>query len=392
MSQGIDVDTLRAETPGCANVAHLNNAGAALPPRPVTDAVIGHLELEARIGGYEAYDQAQESAERFYDAIAALIGAGRDEIAFAENATRAWDMAFYALPFAPGDRILTTTSEYASNGIAYIQAARRHQAIVEVLPDDEDGQLSLSALAAELDRGGVRLVAINHVPTHNGLVNPAEEVGALCRAAGVPFLLDACQSVGQFPVDVGAIGCDMLSVTGRKFLRGPRGTGFLYVRRDFAASLEPPFLDLHSATWTGPGRYDVRADGRRFETWERNVAGQIGLAVAADYAAKVGLAAIGGRVTELADGLRADLADLAGVKVLDRGRRRCGIVTFDVSGHEAGAVKTALRGVGVNVSATDIAHQRMDPYALPSAVRASVHYYNTRAELDLLVRSVAELG
>ncbi|RBQ18802.1 aminotransferase [Spongiactinospora rosea] len=392
MSEGIDVEALRADTPGCAHVAHFNNAGAALPPRPVTDAVIAHQRLEARIGGYEAAEHAEKAIAGSYEAIAALIGAAPDEIAFIENATRAWDMAFYSIPFAAGDRILTTTSEYASNGIAFAQVARRTGAHVQAVPDDEHGQMSVQALAAELDRGRVALVAVNHVPTHNGLINPARRIGALCRRAGVPFLLDACQSIGQFPVDVADIGCDMLSATGRKFLRGPRGTGFLYVRRDLAARLEPPFLDLHSATWTAPGAYTIRPDARRFETWERNVAGQIGLGVAAGYATAVGLAATGRHIRGLADGLRRRLADLPHVTVLDRGEHRCGIVTFDVRGHRPADVKRALREHAVNLSVTDIAHHRLDAPTVPAALRASPHHYNTETEIDHLAGLIARIA
>ncbi|GLZ10181.1 aminotransferase class V [Actinomadura sp. NBRC 104425] len=384
---GIDIDKARADTPGCARVAHFNNAGAALPPRPVIDAVNRHLELEALTGGYEAYEQASAAVGRFYDAVAGLLGADPGELAYVENATRAWDMAFYAIPFRRGDRILTTTSEYASNAIAYQQVARARGVRVEVVPDDADGQISLEALAAELARGDVRLVSLNHVPTHNGLVNPAAEVGRLTRAAGALFLLDACQSVGQLAVDVRQIGCDMLSATGRKFLRGPRGTGLLYVRRDVVRTLEPPFLDLHSATWTAPQEYVVRDDARRFETWERYVAGQIGLGVAADYASALGVAAIEARVTALAAGLRDELAARPGVRVLDRGVRRSGIVTFTVDGHEAADVKLALREQGVNVSVTS-GQQRFDPGGGVSAVRASVHYYNTEDEVERLLRAL----
>jgi len=283
---------------------------------------------------------------------------------------------------------LTTTSEYASNAIAYHQIAAARGVSVEVVPDDEHGQISLEALATELARGGVRLVAINHIPTHNGLINPAAAVGRLAREAGALYLLDACQSVGQLTVDVREIGCDMLSATGRKFLRGPRGTGFLYVRRDVIQTLEPPFLDLQSAEWTTPETYEVHDDARRFETWERFVAGQVGLGVAADYAAAIGIEAIEERVTGLAALLRGELAARPGITLLDRGERRSGVVTFTVEGHDSMAVKLALRERGVNVSATDAAHQRFDPHAVPSAVRASVHYYNTEDELDRLLAAL----
>lgn len=384
----IDVDRARRETPGTRTVIHLNNAGAALPPQPVMDALTAHLELEATIGGYEAKARAEAEFDRFYPAVAGLIGAQPSEIAYVENATRAWDMAFYSVSFRPGDRILTTTSEYASNGIAFLQVARRHGASVHVVPDDEHGQVSLEALAAELDRGDVRLVAINHVPTHNGLINPAAEIGRLCRDAGVLYLLDACQSVGQLAIDVGEIGCDMLSATGRKFLRGPRGTGFLYVRSDAIEQLEPPFLDLHSAKWTGPDSYRIHDGARRFENWERYFAGQIALGVAADYATNLGIDAIEKRVTQLAATLRERLAAQPGVTVHDRGARKCAITTFTVDGKDSTQLQQTLGEHGVNVSLVDSDEPQFEPGAVPSAIRASVHYYNTEDELDRLVEIV----
>ncbi|MFI0479512.1 aminotransferase class V-fold PLP-dependent enzyme [Actinomadura sp. 9N215] len=381
----MDIDQLRSDTPGCANVAHLNNAGAALPPRPVIDAVAEHFALESTIGGYEAAERNAASVRHFYDAVAGLIGAHADEIAYVENATRAWDMAFYAIPFADGDRILTATSEYSSNAIAYQQVAAAKGVRVETVPDDRDGTLSLDALEAELVKGGVRLVSLNHVPTHNGLVHPVAEVGRLCREHGVLYLLDACQSVGQLTVDVNEIGCDLLSATGRKFLRGPRGTGFLYVRREIVRTLEPPFLDLQAATWKAPGGFEMRQDAVRFETWERYVAGQIGLGVAADYAADLGLPAIETRVTGLAQRLRTELAARPGTTVLDKGARPSGIVTFTVDGHEPAAIKAAALEHGVNINVTSPISHGYDPHAVPSAVRASVHYYNTENELDRLL-------
>jgi cysteine desulfurase / selenocysteine lyase len=380
---GLDVERARQDTPGCLTVAHLNNAGASLQPSAVTNAVIAHLQLESKMGGYEAAARAAANVENTYAAVARLLSCATNEIALVENATRAWDMAFYSITFAPGDRILTTSAEYASNAIALLHVAQRTGARVEVLNDDEHGQLDIADLARRLDHS-VKLVAVTHVPTHGGLVNPAAEVGKLTRAAGVPFLLDACQSVGQLPINVAEIGCDLLSATGRKFLRGPRGTGFLYVATSLAEKLQPPFLDLHSATWTAPYRYTIAPGARRFETWEGNVAAKIGLGVAVDYAHGVGLEAIERRVTELSELLRTRLSEHDGVTVKDHGETLCGIVTFSVDGIPSADVATQLRAAGVNTSVTTAANSRFDPRATQDLVRASVHYYNTAEEIDQL--------
>jgi cysteine desulfurase / selenocysteine lyase len=388
-----DVARARRDTPGAARVAHLNNAGAALPPSQVTDAVIAHLRREAELGGYEAAEAAADQVQATYPAIAQLIGCEVDEVAVVESATRAWDMAFYAMPFKPGDRILTAHAEYASNVIAFLQVAGRTGAVVEVVDDDEHGQLCVADLRRRLENTGsgeVKLIAITHVPTQGGLVNPAEEIGAAAREAGVLFLLDACQSVGQLPIDVQRIGCDLLSATGRKFLRGPRGTGFLYARRSVLTGLEPPFLDLHAATWTTPQRYEIRPDARRFESWETSYAGKIGLGVAVDYALSWGLDAIEARITALAESLRERLQAINGVHVHDQGQRRCGIVTFTVDGVPAQVVQRRLAESGVNTSVSPASSARFDlpRRGLSDLVRASVHYYNTVDDLERLVNAL----
>jgi cysteine desulfurase/selenocysteine lyase len=383
----LDIAQARADTPGCAEVVHLNNAGGALQPWPVLAAVRDHLDAEARIGGYEAADAAADRLTASYGSLARLVGAGDDEIAVTENATRAWDMAFYGIPFRPGDRILTSASEYSSNAIAFLHAARDRGVTVEVVPNDEHGQISLDALAATLD-DDVRVVAVNHVPTHDGLVNPAAGIGHLVRDSGALYLLDACQSVGQLVVDVEEIGCDVLSATGRKFLRGPRGTGFLYVRRSALGRIAPPFLDNRAAEWTGPDSYELRGDARRFETFERSVAGQLGLAAAAEYAMAIGLDAVERRVTELGALLRAALAEVPGVTVRDRGARQCGIVTFTHRDREPAEIAASLTARKINVWISAQGY-RYDEGAKPAPrVRASVHYYNPDEEISQLIAAL----
>ena len=384
-----DVGRARADTPGCTKILHFNNAGSALPPQPVLNAQIEHLNQEAHLGGYEAAAYAEDQLQHTYDAIATLIGAEAEEIALVENATRAWDMAFYGMDFSEGDRILTSEASYASNYIAMLQVAERTGAEVEVIPSDTHGQIDLHALCDAInDR--TALIALTHVPTNGGLVNPAAEVGAVAQDAGVPYLLDACQSAGQLPLDVDELGCTMLSATGRKYLRGPRGTGFLYVQRDWIERITPPLLDLHAATLTSATSYRIRPDAKRFETWEGNVAGKIGLGVAVDYALDWGLDAIAARVQHLADTLRQALRQQHSITVHDTGAQQCGLVTFSIEGNTASKVQHRLRTDGLNVSVSTPSSTLLDAEArdLPELVRASLHYYNTTQEIERFVATL----
>jgi len=378
-----DLARARRDTPACQNVIHFNNAGASLMPQPVLDAVVNHLQLEAAIGGYEAKERELEAIEHVYDAAAQLINCSPGEIAVVENATRGWDMAFYAIPFKPGDRILTAKAEYISNYIAYLQVAQRTGAQIEVIPNDEQGQTSVAALREMLDER-VKVISITHVPTHGGLVNPAAKIGEVAREAGVLYLLDACQSVGQMPIDVDEIGCDILSTTARKFLRGPRGIGFLYVRRGLIEQLEPPFLDMHAARWVSKDRFEICPDARRFENWEMYYAGKVGLGVAIDYALSWSLDVTWARVRKLAELLRERLLNLGFVCVHDQGAERCGIVTFTVDGVDSAEVQRQLAGQRINVSVSLEEYSRLDlgERGIPHLVRASVHYYNTEEEIE----------
>jgi len=388
-----EVARVRAETPGCARVAHFNNAGASLPPQAVLDAHLAHLRREAEIGGYEAQDEAQARIEAVYASVARLIGAaGSDEIALVENATRAFDMAVYAVPLAAGDVILTSTAEYHSMFVTYLHLARRG-VVVEVVPADAAGQIDVGALRKRID-GRVKLIALAHAPTNGGLVQPAEAVGEVAREAGVFYLLDATQTVGQLPVDVRRIGCHALAGTSRKYLRGPRGTGFLWVAREWIERLEPPLMEGHAAEWVEPDRYVLRRDGKRFEVWEANYAARLGFGAAVDYALALGLERIWARVRGLGEALRERLAALPGVTVHDLGAVRGGIVSFAVRGAPAATITKMLRAASINVHVSPARGTLLDMRArgLHELVRASVHYFNTEDELDRLAGELARLG
>jgi cysteine desulfurase / selenocysteine lyase len=388
-----DIARVRADTPGCTRVAHFNNAGASLPPRPVLDAHLAHLRREAEIGGYEAQEEAQSRVDAVYASVAQLIGAaGPDEIALVENATRAFDMAIYAVPLAAGDVILTSTAEYHSMFVTYLHLARRG-IVVDVVPSDAAGQIDVGALRKRID-DRVRLIALAHAPTNGGLVQPAEAVGEVAREAGVFFLLDATQTVGQLPLDVRRIGCHALAGTSRKYLRGPRGVGFLWVAREWMDRLEPPLMEGHAAEWVAPDRYVLRSDGKRFEVWEANYAARLGFGAAVDYAVALGLERIRTRVHALGETLRDRLATVRGVTVRDLGTVRSGIVSFTAGDVPAATVKTALRAASINVHVSPARGTLLDMRArgLSELVRASVHYYNTEAEVDRLVDELARLA
>ncbi|MFK8032188.1 MAG: aminotransferase class V-fold PLP-dependent enzyme [Gammaproteobacteria bacterium] len=376
-----DIRQLRDDTPACEKLIHFNNAGSSIMPQPVYQSVLDHLATEQTLGGYEAASLAP--LDQFYLTFAELLNADPREMAFVENATRAWDMAFYSLPLNSGDRVLTHVSEYASNYLALLQLAKRRNIKIDVAPSDASGQVDVEAMEA-LITPDTKLIALTHVPSQGGLVNPATEVGALAKKHKLFYLLDACQSVGQLHVDVKAIGCHMLSGTGRKFLRGPRGTGFLYVSRDIIDQLDPPFIDLHSAHWNTPATFEWADDAIRFENFESFVAGRIGLTAAARYAMNIGLDRIETRVELLADYLRMQLSNVPGMAVHDLGRKRCGIVTFTKQGEDAFDVKKRLSASQINISVTPSSYAQLDlgERELPAVARASVHYFNTQVEIE----------
>ena len=388
----LDIDRLRADTPGCEHVLHFNNAGAGLMSQPVLDALQGHIVHESLIGGYEAHHAAQEAYHDTYAAIAELIGAKPDEIALIENATRAWDQVFYGMPFKRGDRIITAHASYASNYLAMLQQKKRYGIEIDVIGNDEHGQVNTTELEASITER-TRLICLTHIPTNGGLINPAEEVGRIARRHDIPYLLDACQSAGQTDINVERIQCDFLSSTGRKYLRGPRGTGFLYVRTEALDLIEPPFLDLHAADWVGRNEYKLAPGAKRFENWEGFVAGKIALGAAVRYLLELGPDDVYARIAETAALLRSRLEEVPGVTVHDLGLRKGGIVTFSHETADAQHIKHELnqRGMNTNLVVPKWARLDAEDRALPTMVRASVHAYNTEHEVAAFTEAVEEI-
>ncbi|MFC9250226.1 aminotransferase class V-fold PLP-dependent enzyme [Amycolatopsis thailandensis] len=391
----LDVPALRADTPGSEKVVHFNNAGCGLLAKPVLKTMLDHLNLEAGIGGYEAAAAQADEVAGFYREIAALINARPRNIAFAASATHAYSTALSSIRFEPGDVVLTTRNDFISNQIAFLSLSKRFGVEVVHAPDAPEGGVDVDAMAALMRARRPKLVAATHIPTNSGLVQPVAGIGRHCRELELLYLVDACQSVGQYPVDVEEIGADLLTSTCRKFLRGPRGSGFLFVSDRFLeAGHEPLFIDMHGARWNAPGEYEAAASAARFEEWEFPYAAVLGCAAAAKYAREVGLEAISRRTPALAARLREGLGDLSGVQVLDRGPELGALVTFSIKGWEAVPFKEAMDARRINsaLSYREFAQFDFGDKDVDWCLRLSPHYYNTEREVDDVVAAVAELA
>jgi len=378
----------RDDTPGCARQIHFNNAGSGLMPRAVLDAMVAHLNREANFGGYESADDAEAAVANAYASVAKVLGTQPRNIAVVENSTVAFFQALSAFDFKPGDVIVTTRNDYISNQLAYLSLARRHGVEVRRAADLASGGADPQSVKELLRDSRVRLLAVTWVPTNSGLMQPVETLGEIAEAAGMPYLVDGCQAVGQIPVDVATLRCDFFSGTARKFLRGPRGIGFLYVsdralkRGDF-----PLYIDMRGADWVSADSFAPAPDARRFENWEFAYSLVLGLGEAARYALAVGVERGGRRARDLAATLRGKLSELRGIRVLDRGSELAATVTVEVAGWEASELSRVLRTCGINTSASLRAYAviDMDEKRAASALRLSPHYYNTEDEIDRVV-------
>ena len=389
-----DLVRWRDETPGCAYRNHLNNAGAALMPECVIRAIDDHITLESHIGGYEAAEERVAATEKAYDGIASLVHAAPRNIAITPSSTAAFIQALTSIDFQPGDVILTSRCDYTSNQLHYVSLARRRGVRIVRAADLPDGGIDPDSVRALARQSRPRLVAVSWVPTNSGLVQDVVGVGEVCEELDVPYLVDACQAAGQLVIDVAHLKCDFLAATARKFLRGPRGIGFLYVSdRALARGDYPLYVDMRGATWTAPDDMKLAPDARRFEDWEFPYALVLGLGAAVAYA-QIGRRGASWRTRRgLANELRTRLAALDGVRVLDRGRDPCAIVTLEVAGHDAVDIVSELRRRHINASASLAWYGLIDMAEknAASAVRLSPHYYNTLEEVDAAVEAIGEI-
>lgn len=395
-----EVQQFRNDTQGCKNVIHLNNAGAGLMPDVVTQAQLDHIKLEAEIGGYEAAALRADIINEFYEQAAYLFNCKPSNMAFTASATDSYTRALSSIPFKTGDIILTDNDDFVSNQIQFMSLQKRLGVKIVHIKNAAIGGVDLNDLEEKLKKYQPKLLAITHIPTNSGLVQPVEEIAKIYSSYSQTYpdltwyILDACQSAGQMKLDVQQLKCDFLSVTNRKFLRGPRGTGSLYIAdRALAAGLEPLFIDMRGATWTEKDLYVQQPDAKRFEDWEFAYSTVIGTKVAIEYCRRVGEDKIWQQVQLLSGMLRQKLAVIDKIRILDRGPQLGSLVTFTVAGSEPLLIVNGLKDRRINVVPSYRAFGVIDfdEKGTQWAVRASPHYYNTVDEMETFVESLKEI-
>ncbi|MBI6632344.1 aminotransferase class V-fold PLP-dependent enzyme [Pseudomonas paralactis] len=389
----LDVQQLREATPGCqSGIVHFNHAGASLPSQATLDAIIEQLQHEARHGPMEAGEQGAVLVENARRAAGQLLNAPPSSIAFASSGSTAWSMAFQALgPWRPGERILVGRHEWGGN-LASMELAVQAGARVEVIPCDATGAVCPVALEAMLDTK-VKLIDLAWLPANGGLINPAQAIGEVARRHAIPYFIDAGQAVGQVPVDVQALQCDVLKSAGRKHLRGPRGTALLYVRPDFLAHLNPAQRDVFSAPWTADG-FDLRNDARRFETSEASFALLAGLGNALQEINRLGIEQVWESVSQTSTRIRAALGQIPGISLHDLGSTHSGLIAFNLAGWDSFELKRRLGLKGINIGANGVAYTPLDMQArgLNSIARISVSPLNTDDDVEVLMKALGELN
>ena len=382
----LDINTIRENTPGVENVVHLNNAGASLMPRIVLDSMKEYFDYELLNGGYETEAFFYKELQKFYDEAAVFLNAKPEEIAFTDSATESWQRAFFALPWKDGDEIITGNAEYASNYISFLRLQNNFKVKIKIAADNDSGETDPESIRQLLTEK-TKLIAITHMPTAGGLVNPIEEIGQIASAHPALYLVDACQSVGQYPLDVHKIKCDILTGTGRKYLRGPRGTGLLFIRKEIMFELEPMSIDLFSANWSGENEYSIREDAKKFETYEKNFGALLGLKTALNYYNSLNKTDVWNRIQDLAQYLKEKLREFGITKIDNAGKIHSGLVSFDPEFMPALDLMKTLRAEKFNTSIGRVGNSRlyMKAIGMETILRASVHYYNTHEEIDLFI-------
>ena len=384
----MNIETIRSQTKGLDGKLFFNSAGSSLMQDQVIECMQDYLEQERMIGGYAAASKYQESINRFYSEVANLIKTKERNIAFATSASDAYNQALSSIPFKNKDVIITTNNDYISNQLAFIGLQKRYDIDIVRVKDLEHGGMDTKDCLEKIEKLNPRLVAITHIPTNSGLIQDVYSIAPACKASGAYYLVDTCQSIGQLNISVEKLNCDFLTATGRKFMRGPRGSGFLYVSdRVLNEGLTPLFTEQCGAEWTEEFGYRIIDSAVRFERWERNCGNMLGLAKAAEIINEIGMENIEKSNYELQLFTREQLGKLSNIKCTDIGKDLCNIITFTSADGSINRIVDLFSTHNVSYSISGINSALIDftKRQLTEVVRISPHYFNTEEEINMLM-------
>lgn len=390
----MDIDQIRKDTPGCGDKLFLNTAGSSLMPYSVNRKIKDYLDQEEQIGGYKTEELREKEIAGFYSETAKLIGCKPKNIAFAHDATDAYAKALSSINFQKGDTIVTTDDDYASNHIQFLSLKKRHNLKIHRIKNLENGDLDLEDFLKLVKTQTPKLTAVTHVPTNSGLIQDIVAIGEICKEYNILYLVDACQSVGQIEVDVNTIQCGFLTATGRKFLRGPRGTGFLYVSDQLLEKgFEPVFIDGGGAIWTEVDKYKSFNTAQRFQTWESPYALMVGLSEAIRYANVMGIDKISAYNARLMNKLRTNLTEISDVQLFDKGSQRCNLLTFRKLGKSLERITRILDENQVYYSISNKEWGLLDyrKKGVEWTIRLSPHYFNNLDEMDRVAEIIRKI-
>ncbi|MGN6091188.1 MAG: aminotransferase class V-fold PLP-dependent enzyme [Luteibacter jiangsuensis] len=399
----LDVERIRADFPLLSRTVHgkpliyFDNANTGQKPLSVIEAVDRHYRLHnANVARavHQLGEEATSAYEGARDAMARFIHApSRDEVILTSGTTQSINLVAYsyALPkLRQGDAILTTVMEHHANIVPWQLVAERSGATVKAAPIDDNGELILEKYV-EMLTPDVKLACVAHVSNVLGTVNPVREIARECRKRGIPLLVDGSQAAPHRPIDVQALGCDFYAVTGHKML-GPTGTGALWAKREHLMAM-PPFF--------GGGEMirEVRFEGtvfadppHRFEAGTPNIAGFAGLTAAIEYIEGIGFERIHAYEQELLAYAMDALESVPGMRIFGRAKEREPVVSFLIDGAHANDMATLLDLQGVAVrSGHHCAHPLMHFFGVPATLRASLAFYNTKAEVDGFIEAIAKV-
>lgn len=384
----MNIDLIRSQTKGLDGKLFFNSAGSSLMQDQVVELMQDYLEQERMEGGYNTASKNEKSIRNSYTQVAKLLCTNERNIAFTTSAGDSYSQALYSIPFVENDVIITTNNDYVSNQLAFISLQKKYNIQIVRVNDLPSAGMDVQDCIKKIQDLNPKLVAITHIPTSSGLVQDIYGISEACKTSNAYYLIDACQTLGQMKIEVTDLHCDFLTATGRKFMRGPRGSGFLYVSdRVLSEGLAPLFLDQGGANWTEEFGFQLLDSAHRFERWEKNYGAIIGLGKATELINEIGISNIESRNLELQTVLRNELANLPNIHCTDVGNKLCNIITFTSADGTIDKIEAlfALHNVSYSVSGNNSALIDFKKRNLTQVIRLSPHYFNTEVEIKSLI-------